>query len=1028
MARNKVLSQCYEHDVSELKSKYGTVMTNLNGLSDDHLNYGKFIENFIDNQVVADATIDQSANIDMKDITSLMTEGSKAHFKELSLNKIHFEMIKKYGRQTAKEWLEGEWNGEYYLHNAHSSSFMPYCYYGKENLYVKYKEEGFYINFEDLYGLIEEEEVLLDKIEHVKCKYSDELFVRDFVEGNIVWTKVIRVMYRPKNLNKKMVQIKTSNGLSQIVTEDHPVITMKGDKKAIDVINDDILTTFNLKISESNKINLDNDYAWLLGMILAEGWYCNKYTIGIRQSKKYNPEVFNKITKTLQKHNISYGIYKDESLININSINAVSEIVKHIDIIGNKSNNKQLYPDFIKYSNETLLGIISGIIDGDGNIGGYKNRRAFIRMTSRTLLNQISVILQNNNVIVRDRVPYFHSHEKSFKSNLTMFGIEFNLSEINNVKNSLNSVKIHNLYIEKIRKGNFKNKQYSDNYGENKVIACSVIESLQDEEFVYDISTETGHFIQNNILSHNCYAYSLEELAKNGLFFLGRFKSEAPKHLDTFNSHVLEFLSYVTNRTSGACGLADLLIWHMYYYLKDKKEGYLGITDWEKYKKQHFQSFIYNLNQPYLRINQSSFTNVSIFDREYFMAMFGGKTFPDGTLIMDYMEEFMQYQKDFMEIVSDIRGKSLFTYPVLTFCLLYDDKKSEFVDNDMARWANKHNMKWYDSNFYIGTDITSLSSCCRLINNFDDLNKKKDSLGFINSIGGTSLSIGSVQVNTINLNRIALEAKSINPTNYKDIFMDILSKRVDISMKVLDVIRGIIKRNVDKGLLPIYKQKIIQMENQYNTIGIAAMYNALDTLGLTETDAFGNKQYTLEGEAFAVEILNHINSLKNTFAETKDYLINIESVPAERAAAILCKKDKLLFGQRNVKSNIYANQWIALTDKCTTTTKIKTSAMLDKLVGGGNILHVNIENSFVDEEQSWAMLNKIAKAGVIYFAYNIKISACEDNHGFIGSVCHCGKPAVETYSRIVGFLVPYSSFSKERKEEFNDRIWNVLND
>ena len=48
------------------------------------------------------------------------------------------------------------------------------------------------------------------------------------------------------------------------------------------------------------------------------------------------------------------------------------------------------------------------------------------------------------------------------------------------------------------------------------------------------------------------------------------------------------------------------------------------------------------------------------------------------------------------------------------------------------------------------------------------------------------------------------------------------------------------------------------------------------------------------------------------------------------------------------------------------------------------------------------------------------------NHAFIGDTCHCGKPATETYSRIVGFLVPYSSFSKERKEEFDNRIWQEV--
>ena len=70
------------------------------------------------------------------------------------------------------------------------------------------------------------------------------------------------------------------------------------------------------------------------------------------------------------------------------------------------------------------------------------------------------------------------------------------------------------------------------------------------------------------------------------------------------------------------------------------------------------------------------------------------------------------------------------------------------------------------------------------------------------------------------------------------------------------------------------------------------------------------------------------------------------------------------------------------------------------------------------------MLNKIAKAGVIYFAYNTKISVCESEHAFFGKTCpKDGKPMIDTYSRIVGFLVPTSSYSKERKREFDKRKW-----
>ena len=45
-------------------------------------------------------------------------------------------------------------------------------------------------------------------------------------------------------------------------------------------------------------------------------------------------------------------------------------------------------------------------------------------------------------------------------------------------------------------------------------------------------------------------------------------------------------------------------------------------------------------------------------------------------------------------------------------------------------------MKWNDSNLFIDDSVTSLSNCCRLKSNIEDL-------GYFNSIGGTALSVGS---------------------------------------------------------------------------------------------------------------------------------------------------------------------------------------------------------------------------------------------------------------------------------------------
>ena len=48
-----------------------------------------------------------------------------------------------------------------------------------------------------------------------------------------------------------------------------------------------------------------------------------------------------------------------------------------------------------------------------------------------------------------------------------------------------------------------------------------------------------------------CYSYDLTRLAEEGLFFLDNFNHQPPKHLGTFIDFVKEFVSYVTNRTSG---------------------------------------------------------------------------------------------------------------------------------------------------------------------------------------------------------------------------------------------------------------------------------------------------------------------------------------------------------------------------------------------------------------------------------------------------------------------------------------------
>lgn len=509
-----------------------------------------------------------------------------------------------------------------------------------------------------------------------------------------------------------------------------------------------------------------------------------------------------------------------------------------------------------------------------------------------------------------------------------------------------------------------------------------------------------------------CFAYDIEELVNKGLYFIDNFNAQPPKHLTTFTDFVGEFVSWTSNRSSGACGLPSFLIYSYYFWKKDVESGYY-ISSPEYYRDQEFQRIVYKLNQPYLRVNQSAFTNFSIMDRSYLESIFGGKQFPDGSYIIDFIDEIVEYEKAFMTVVSDIRSKNMMTFPVLTYSLLRKDGK--FVDEDFAKWCCAHNMKWADSNFFISEDVTSLSNCCRLVSDIKNL-------GYFNSIGGSALEVGSIKVNTINLARISYESDT------KEQYIENLKKEANLCLDALDTVRHIIKRNVEKGLLPNYSRHIMNMDSQYNTIGIIGIYETLQKFGLTQTDELGNVFYTDDGLTFAEQILATLNAVKDEYAKDKDYSINIEEIPAERAAAVLMQKDMLFHPDEAYELPLYGNQWIPLGIKTTLHEKIRLSAALDKACNGGSIAHINIDKPFNNFETAWDLLNYIADQGVVYFAFCTRISSCENNHGFYGEVCPiCGGKKVTTYQRIVGFLTPERTYSKERKAEFQKRDWMDLN-
>ena len=411
---------------------------------------------------------------------------------------------------------------------------------------------------------------------------------------------------------------------------------------------------------------------------------------------------------------------------------------------------------------------------------------------------------------------------------------------------------------------------------------------------------------------------------------------------------------------------------------------------------------------------QSAFTNVSVFDGPYLEALFGGSEFPDGELMVDKLDEIKEFQKIFMEEVAKIRSHNMFTFPVLSISLLRKDGK--FQDEEFARWGVKHNMIWNDSNFFVDDSVTSLSNCCRLKSDIKDL-------GYFNSIGSTALRVGSVKVSAINLARIALETKT------EEEYLNRLKHITEIDCKVLDIVRHIIERNVEKGLLPNFTHGLVDFEHLYNTLGVIGIFETIKTFGYIKLDEFGNTYYTKEADLFGEKIFKVMHDVKNEFMKGKDYKINLEAIPGETAAVKMQKADEILYPEKVVKDlPLYGNQFIPLGIKTTLQERVRIASLFDSYCNGGSIAHINIEAPFDSFEKAWAMIEYIADTGLTYFAFNTKIQACKNNHAFFGTKCPiCGEGVATEYTRIVGFYTPIRTYSKERKEEFAMREWHDVN-
>lgn len=218
-----------------------------------------------------------------------------------------------------------------------------------------------------------------------------------------------------------------------------------------------------------------------------------------------------------------------------------------------------------------------------------------------------------------------------------------------------------------------------------------------------------------------CVSISMYPFILGGTKTIGG-SSKKPENLAGYCGSYCNLLFAIASQYAGAVATPEFLLFFDWFARKEWGDDYYLHADdvvtcgksikpksIKKVIEQHFQGVIYSINSPASsRNSQSPFVNFSYFDKPFFETMFENFYFPDGTA--PKWESLNWLQKEFMMWFNEERTKTVLTFPVESFALIYRDGK--FVDEENADFVAEELERGHSFFIYISDTADSLSSCC----------------------------------------------------------------------------------------------------------------------------------------------------------------------------------------------------------------------------------------------------------------------------------------------------------------------------
>lgn len=332
-----------------------------------------------------------------------------------------------------------------------------------------------------------------------KDLYIDTEDVEIFDNKLMKYVKQYRIV---RNTQSDWLEIKLNNGRYLRTTTDHPFeVKGKGVVYGEDLqIKDKMLNLAPVKANLERGVSIQripnfNGYQWLTGMILCDGCLSQgniNVSLGIDEV-----DLMSKTAEEMEKLGMKVSIkehHRGEKGDYYEVVGLASSEFKHYftSLFGGEQKIYRQIPNGIfNASREDKLSFLAGMIDADGYINS-KYSRVQLGSTNEELALQQMALAQDLGFYASIHLNHYTSKDPS----KIRYRVEFQASE--ELLHYLVSEKKISHY-RKINRRDIPSRLY-----------CEVksIVPYTKEQYSYDVTTESEHFMVNGIYSHNCRSYA----------------------------------------------------------------------------------------------------------------------------------------------------------------------------------------------------------------------------------------------------------------------------------------------------------------------------------------------------------------------------------------------------------------------------------------------------------------------------------------------------------------------------------------